>query len=169
MTQNEFSVKYTAWLNYLVAEYGLGNDADGDGTVEIGLNQNDPNGTPWIEGMTAEELDALFSSAESFTVKTGKTTQTRYYSDEFTIGSGTSVTSTDGKDTITDFNTGEDKLNFSGVTAEQFAQYFAWSVVDANNDGVVDDTVFTLSTDDSWSLTLIGVTDFDATQDISFA
>lgn len=168
LTQNDFAVQYTAWLSHLVEAYGIGADLDGDGQIKVELNQNDPNGTPLIEGVSAEDLASWFGDRDSFTAKTGKATQTRYYSDEFTMGSA-GVTSTDGHDTITDFKTDEDKLDFGDVTAEQFAKYFVVTRVDTDNNGSDDSTRITLNTDENWSLTLLGVTDFDATQDIIFA
>lgn len=169
-TQAFFSVQYTAWLNELVSTYGLGEDKDGDGKVSVGLNQNDPNGTPYIEGMSEEDLASMFGDRENVMLKTGKTTQERYYSDSFTFGSGTTVSSTDGKDIINDFSrTDGDKLDFSGLTSDQFNSFFSVNVVDADGDTFLDDTVITLTTDATWSLTLIGYTSFDAAQDVTFA
>jgi Ca2+-binding RTX toxin-like protein len=167
-TQSYFSTKYTEWLVWLVETYELGEDLDGGG-IKVELNQNSETGVPYIEGMTTAQLEALFGGRQSADLVTGSTTKERWYSDTFGSGS-TMVTSTDGNDTILDFNRSQgDKLDFSGVTATQFAAYFEWDVVDADGDGMVDDTVITLSTDATWSLTLIGVTNFDHTVDVVFS
>jgi Ca2+-binding RTX toxin-like protein len=167
-TQNYFSTKYTAWLEWLVETYALGEDLDGDG-IEVGLNQNSEGGAPHIEGMAAEELEALFADRQAIDLVTGRTTQERWYSDTFGSGS-TEITSTDGNDVVKDFSRSQgDKLDFSGLTSAQFVAFFDWEVVDADADGAADDTMITLSTDDTWSLTLIGVTNFDHSLDVVFS
>lgn len=167
-TQNYFATKYTAWLEWLVETYELGEDLDGGG-IEVGLHQNSEDGAPFIEGMTAEELEALFGDRQAIDLVTGRTTHERWYSDSFGSGS-TQVSSTDGNDVIEDFSRSQgDKLDFSGLTSAQFVAFFEWNVVDADSDGAADDTVITLSTDTSWSLTLIGVTNFDHSLDVVFS
>ena len=169
LTQDQFSTQYTAWLQHLVDSYDLGADLDGDGAVGVGLNQNSAVGTPLIEGVSAADLEALFSDRDNFLARTGRTTQERWYSDDFTLPSRTEVTSTDGADVIQDFQRAQgDKLQFSGITAAQFAEFFQVAATDTNADGVSDATVITLATDASWSLTLVGVTNFDAGQDVVF-
>ena len=84
-SQSFFSTHYTAWLSHLVDTYHLGHDVNADGKVSVDLNQNDPNGTPIVEGLTQAELSALFGAREDFTWTQGKATQTRYYSDNFTV------------------------------------------------------------------------------------
>lgn len=171
-TQNVFSTQYTAWLNHLVSEYGLGEDLDGDGIVNIGLNQNDAgaDATPWIEGISLEDLAAMFSDRESVMLKTGKVSQERYYSDEFSLGSDTQVTSTDGNDWIRDFTWGSDKLDFSGLGATvadakaMFLDMFTLETSqDVDNDGT-NDSVLTLASDSSWSLTLLGINSYSLEQ-----
>lgn len=171
-TQNVFSTQYTAWLNHLVSEYGLGEDLDGDGIVNIGLNQNDADAdaTPWIEGISQADLDAMFSDRDNVMLKTGKVSQERYYSDDFSLGSDTQVTSTDGNDEIVDFAWGSDKLDFSGLGATvadakaMFLDMFTLdSSQDVDNDGT-NDSVLTLATDSSWSLTLLGINGYSLEQ-----
>lgn len=171
-TQNVFSTQYTGWLNHLVSEYGLGEDLDGDGIVNIGLNQNDASAdaTPWIEGISQEDLAAMFGDRDSVMLKTGKVSQERYYSDDFSLGSETQVTSTDGNDLISDFAWGSDKLDFSGLGATvadakaMFLDMFTLDTSqDVNNDGT-NDSVLSLATDSSWSLTLLGVNSYSLEQ-----
>ena len=160
ITQNQFSVQYTAWLQHLVDDFGIGADLDEDSVISVGLNQNDPTGTPFIEGVLAEDLDAMFGGRTSFDAKTGKTTQERWYSDTFTAGGGDVATSTDGKDTITDFTfggTGADVLAFNGVTKAQFIALFSVDDTQDVNEDTVADTVITIDGNTDWSLTLLGV------------
>jgi Ca2+-binding RTX toxin-like protein len=168
-TQGEFSSSYTAWLNYLVASFGLGADLDGDGMVEVDLNQNSETGTPLIEGMSQEDLDLLFGERASLDVVTGKKTHERWFSDSFTIEDQTEVTSSAGTDVVTDFSREEgDTLVFAGLTAENFAAHMVVSEVDADADGVLD-TVITAMDDPSFSVTLLGYAGFDVTLDAVFA
>lgn len=162
--QGTFSSQYTAWLEYLVGKYDLA----GGQSYSIELNQT-TTGVPsvWVDGM--DVLAGQLSEGEDFTFTTGRTLQTRYYSDLFSFGSGLTATSTDGHDTITDFVQGEDILDFSGLTAAQFDELFGIAQTDADDDGAIDDTVLTISGDDSWSLTLVGVTGFNPDSDIQFA
>lgn len=171
-TQNFFATHYSAWLNYLVSEYGLGEDLDGDGIVEIGLNQNDSgaDATPWIEGISQEDLADMFGDRDSVMLKTGKVSQERWYSDSFDLGNAnTQVTSTDGKDWIHDFEWSKDRLEFAGLGAtpddarDMFLSMFSLSQQDVNGDGKLD-SVLTLASDSSWSLTLIGVNGYDLEQ-----
>lgn len=160
-TQDFFATRYTAWLNWLVDTYALGKDLDGDGRISVELNQNAPSGTPWIEGMSAEELATLFADRQNVILKTGNTSQERFYSDSFSADQ-TLVSSLDGHDTIADFKLGTDKLNFSGlgalgITAANFGDHFALAVLDADHDGVADDSRLTLAGSDDWSLTLLNV------------
>lgn len=163
-TQSFFSTNYTAWLNWLVAEYDLGADADLDGSVEVGLNQNAETGTPWIEGMSGDDLAALFGGRTDLQVITGKTMQTRYYSDSF--GSATPVvTSGDGLDVIADFRAtgaGADMLVLNGIAdAAEFAEYFTVNASASSLGTAANDTVITLASDPTWSLTLVDFTGFD--------
>lgn len=100
ITQNDLSTNLTAWLksadvfgstdfyNYVKTTLGL---SDGDalltmlqnGTYRVELNQNS-DGAPYIAelgGLIA--FDSLFAGAEDTAVKTGKTTQERWYVTEY--------------------------------------------------------------------------------------
>ena len=166
-TQSYLARHYTAWLESLVAQYELGADVDGDGMVSVDLNQNDAEGTPMIEGMTADELAVLFGDRQSVEVQTGKTTHERWFSDSFTFGEG--FTSDAGMDTITDFDATEgDTVHLAGVTQADFDAYFTVAEMDVNADAELD-TVVTLDTDPSWSLTLVGTSGFDPATGIVFA
>lgn len=166
-TQSYLAKHYTTWLESLVAQYELGADIDGDGMVSVDLNQNDAEGTPMIEGMTEEDLAALFGDRQSLEVQTGNTTHERWLSDSFTFGEG--FTTDAGMDTITDFDATEgDTLHLAGVTQADFDAFFAVAEMDVNADAVPD-TVVTLETDPSWSLTLVGTSGFDPETGVVFA
>ncbi|MBI5276699.1 MAG: hypothetical protein HY854_09590 [Burkholderiales bacterium] len=157
-TQSGFASAYSQWLEELVETFALGHDADLDGEVEVGLNQNDETGTPTIEGLTEAELDAMFGDRLSLDVVTGNHTTTRFYTDSFTI-EDREVFSGVGQDTIVDFNPDEgDRLVVSGIDAETVAN-FAFRVADIDGDGVMD-TEFCLTTDCTWSVVLLGYSDF---------
>jgi hypothetical protein len=169
-TQAFFSTKYTEWLQHLVKDFGLGVDTNGDGQIKVGLNQNDPTGTPQIEGLSSEELADLFSDRESVLIKTGKTTHERYYSDGFTSSTGGEAVPAglDGHDVIYDFEWGSDKLSFSGLgtdfTLDQFEASFQVTLTDYSGDGQIDSTLLAL-VDGSWSATLWGITDVHSEAD----
>ncbi|GAB3479560.1 calcium-binding protein [Azotobacter salinestris] len=164
-TQGFFSSQYTNWLSHLVDQYDLA----GGQSYSIELNQNG-SGVPsvWVDGV--DIMAGLLGEGEDFTFTTsGKNPQihTRYYSDLFTFGSKPVASSSDGHDIVTDFVKGTDILDFSGLSATQFDALFTITETDIGNDGI-DDTVLSIAGDDSWSLTLIGVTDFSS-NDIQFA
>lgn len=84
LTQSQFSNQYKGWIEHLVQNVkGLGRDLDGDGVIQIDLRQNDPTGLPAIEGLSQAEVDGFFSGVGSVSVKTGKTTQERYFAESF--------------------------------------------------------------------------------------
>lgn len=167
-SQSYFAKNYTAWLTSLVAENELGADVDGDGVVSVDLNQNDPEGTPTIEGMTQEELAVLFGDRQSLDVQTGRTTHERWFSDTFTFGE-TAITTDAGMDSITDFTAADgDTLHLAGVTQADFDEFFTVAEMDVDADTVLD-TVVTLDTDPSWSLTLVGTSGFDPATSVVFA
>lgn len=136
--QNVFAQQYTAWLTGLVESEGLGIDVDGDGKISVGINQNDPTGLPQIEGMSAEEVDALFNGTDNLFVKTGKTTQERYYSNEF--GSSSLGVTGEGHDTIAGLNDVDQIVlnGLGGLTDTQLDALFDLETGDFNNDGVQD-------------------------------
>lgn len=167
-TQSFFAKHYTAWLTSLVVEHELGADVDGDGKVSVDLNQNDAEGTPMIEGMTEADVAALFGDRQSLEVTTGKTSHERWFSDTFTFGEA-GVTGDAGMDTITDFDAAEgDAVHLAGVTQADFDAFFNLAEMDVNADTVLD-TVMTLDTDASWSLTLVGTSGFDTATGVVFA
>jgi hypothetical protein len=167
LSQGFFSTHYTEWLSDVVVanllEQGLVQDVNGNGKIDIALNQNDPYGTPSIEGLSAETLAGMFSDRDGVVLKTGEHAQERFYSNEFTLASGggttTTATNGDGSDTISDFIWGVDQLEFSGLaglTLDQFTSSFAVTEADVNNDGIVDTTLLALA-DGTWDVTLVGV------------
>ena len=70
-SQGFFSSKYTAYLQHLVDEYGIGEDLNGNGKVKIKINQNDPSGIPSIEGLSEEDAAEMFGDPTSLAVRTG--------------------------------------------------------------------------------------------------
>jgi Ca2+-binding RTX toxin-like protein len=95
ITQNQFSVNYTAWLTSILTDDAAEwlNEQLGDiGTFSVKLNQNDPDGAPYVEYLDANLVLQTFSLVDLFgddpdaiTLKTGKTTQERYFFDTFTV------------------------------------------------------------------------------------
>jgi Ca2+-binding RTX toxin-like protein len=165
-TQSEFARAYGAWLDDLVNTFAIGHDTNGDGKVEVGLNQNDAIGTPVVEGLSAAELDAMFGNRTALDVVTGVTTHERFYSGSFTIGDR-AIYSGNGADVITDFSHAQgDKLAVSGITAAD-APHFHMSQGDLNGDGQLD-TLITLDTDPTWSVKLLGYSEFSVAGDVAF-
>jgi hypothetical protein len=82
------------------------------------------------------------------------------------------VSSGDGHDLVMDFDqgVGKDYLQFNGISsAEMFNQYFTWtSDTDRNGDGV-NDTYITFKDSNEWSVTLMGVSDFDSATDVIYS
>lgn len=148
LSQSGFSTTYSAWLNYLIkgGEDTNGNVWEGiaaqlgwEGTVTIGLNQNgagDSQPHVMLDGVMMD-LDDLFGDTGTVTWTKGKATQERSFWDldpAYFEGSATTVSSADGKDTITDFKVDDgDKLFFTvdiegdgtGLTSEQEADLVA--------------------------------------------
>jgi hypothetical protein len=98
ITQNDFSVNYTAWLksavfgsddfyNY-VDSLDLANETDilaklDAGDFHVELNQNSSTGSPYITELQGlVDFDALFGDSTGTTLKTGRTTQDRFYVSE---------------------------------------------------------------------------------------
>jgi hypothetical protein len=158
--QGDFSSVYSAFLAASIP------DSDGDGVKEYTHDQNsetDPltigeavSGAPQIGDLKVEA-----SNIDSVEVKTGNTTATRWYAQTITVyewQETTTATSADGHDTIHGFNWGEDTLDLSGLAGmsqSQFESMFKLTQLDVDGDGELD-SVFALA-DDSWSVTLLGV------------
>jgi len=168
-TQSFFSTHYEAWLDYLVTQFGIGSDTNQDGVIQVDLQQNAEDGSPVIEGVSAEDLAALFGDRTQLDVITGNTSQTRFYSDSFSMGS--TVTSADGMDVIWDFMVhGADKLHFNGIAnAAEFAQYFTVDASSSTLGTSANDTVITLNSDPSWSLTLVDFTGLNPATQIDYS
>lgn len=143
--QGQFSSLYTQWLESL-----------GLTVVDLGQNSG-PDGMPVVEGP-----GGTFGERESFSWSSGNgkktVTHERWYSDTWTPDSGggqDSVSSADGHDTILDFTSGVDKLDFSGINQQDFSDFF--------NVASGADTVITIDGFAGWSVTLVGVSDFALT------
>ncbi len=168
ITQSQFSTAYTAWMNYLVSTFHLGTDTDGDGTVEVDIHQGSEGATPWIEGVSQAELDAMFGARTGIDVKTGRTMHERFYSDSFTVADRECLSLTSGTDVVLDFSRdAHDNIQFNDVTAEQFVTLFDIVEVDVNGDSVLD-TVITSDCDPGFSITLIGYTGLASATDMQF-
>jgi hypothetical protein len=181
LSQNELSSTYSTWLNYLVfggedGWVGLAEKFGWEGEVTVGLNQNDYSGSQphiSVDGVM-QNLDEIFGDAKHLTWTKGKASQERTFwdlDDDYAWGGETSVSSDDGKDTITDFKidvadpTKSDKLFFTididdallggDMTDIETAFKGQFEVVtgEFGGDPVVD-TKMTL--DDGMSITLLG-------------
>jgi len=163
---------YRAWLEKLVADHDLGEEATDDDNEVVDVGYNMSTGKIKIEGMDDDDIAALFSisSLEDFAIAQGKSQVTKQYYDTYGSGTGTpaTVTSDDGHDVITDkdFTWGTDILDFSGITKQQFLDFF--DVDDTQNVGGDSalDTVITIDGFEDingplWSLTLLGVNGHD--------
>lgn len=178
LTENFFEKNYKEWLKEVVVPDLLAQDfvldANGNGKIKIGLDEVDLNDdseslTPRIEGLTQEQLDAIFGDPRSVVLRDGHETEVTLFSNSYTSPGGEdTAASTDGFDNIVDFDFAQDKLDFDGLgsfTLAEFANLFKVSVVDADNDGTIDDTQLALL-DDSWGVSLLddngvhGLSDF---------
>lgn len=160
ISQANFSTAYTAWMNYLVDTFHLGSDVNGDGKISVEINQGSASATPWIEGVSQADLNAMFGARTGIDVQTGRVMHERYYSDSFMVADRTCLSMTSGNDLVMDFNRAEgDNVQFNDVTAEQYQQLFQVAEVDVNSDGQLD-TVITSTCDANFKITLLGVTGF---------
>jgi len=170
LSQSFFAQNYSEWLREVVVPdlqaQGLAHDMNGDGKIDVSLNQKDPDGTPRIEGLSDEQLSAIFGDRDEVALRQHHHGHDAWYSNSYTSPGGageTTVASDDGFDTIVDFAFGEDKLVFSGLgdlTLEQFTNLFKVSDVDTDGLSGADSTmlVFADSTpaDIDWGITVQG-------------
>lgn len=164
ISQNNLQAMYQGWLGYLINTVGIGEDgSDLNSSVDFTWNQNS-SAAPIIEGM-----EGGFSPSAAITLSNN---QVRYYSTSYTEGSApiTTLVAETGANLIKGFDWSEDRIAFNGTgtwTPELFQSFFQVSVMDADNDGLVDDTVLTCTTA-PWSLAIQddngahGLTDFYA-------
>lgn len=168
ITQNNLNSQYNDWL----AENFV--DTDGDDDPEYVWNQNsstDPVTVSETIPTTPANGDLKIEVVDPAAVVLSNG-HTRYYDQTINIYEyqveETVVTSGDGHDLIMDFNRSQgDKLDFSSLTQAQFEQFFKVTLVDVTGDDIADNTVITIDGDSSWSITLVGVTEF-STADITF-
>jgi Ca2+-binding RTX toxin-like protein len=168
LSQSFFSKNYSEWLREVVVPdleaqlqaQGLTLDTNGDGRIDVSLNQKDPDGTPRIEGLSDGELSAIFGDRDEVALRHGHHGHDRWYSNSYTSSTGegeTTIASDDGFDTIVNFTFGEDKLEFKGLgsdfTLDQFTSVFEKTESDENGDNVLD-TVLGLA-DGTWGVTLL--------------
>jgi hypothetical protein len=173
VTQADLATNYTHWLEYLVRDFlsekfGIAADA------KVELNQNDPLGTPQIEGMSQADLDAIFGDTNAIDVKTGKVVKTRYWSDldaDYDWGGDgggtTELTSNDGNDIITDFQKAFDTIKFIVDAPDDYTGtgedlWALFEVLEGNfspfGDTAAHDTKISLIGDVAMSVTLQDVT-----------
>ena len=178
LTQSFFAKSYKEWLETAVVAdllaRGLAQDVNGNGKIDVKLNQNDSTGTPFIEGLSAEELAGMFSDRDGVVVKHGHHTHERFYSNEATLADGgetvAAVASGDGFDTIVDFGNGADKLQFDFTADANWADgqadplaylesFFNIDRADFTSDGVADTRLSVDMNNDGnaeWSAVLAG-------------
>jgi len=171
MSQSFFAKNYGEWLREVVVAdllaQGLDLDVNGDGKVGIRLNQNDPDGTPRIEGLTDDQLASIFGDRDEVTLRHGHHEHDRWYSNSYTSASSegetTVVNDGDGFDTIVKFEWGVDKLELNGLETldpTEFESLFKVTEterdIDGDGQGDTIDTTLALA-DDSWGVTLLDV------------
>jgi hypothetical protein len=66
---------------------GLELDANGNGKAGVRLKQHDPDGTPRVEGLTDEQLSAIFSDRDEVTLRHGHHGHDQWYSNTYTSSS----------------------------------------------------------------------------------
>jgi len=168
LSQKFFNTNYSEWLKDVVVAdllaQGLVHDVNGNGKIDIKLNQKDPDGTPRIESLTDEQLAQIFGDRDDVTLRHKLHEHDRWYSNSYTSESGegaTTVSSGDGFDTILDFAVGVDRLELDGLqdlSLVEFQNLFALDRTDTSS------TTVKLA-DGSWHVTLEGVTFDSATSD----
>ncbi len=181
LTEKFFETNYKEWLKEVVVPdllaQGFVLDANGNGKIKIDINEDDPNGTPRIEGLTQEQLDAIFGDRDDVILRDGHETEKAFYSNSYTSPGGgqTTVTSGDGNDIISDFANSDDILRFdftadvgwnTGMTVTEelaFLQsFFAVTPVDTDSNVGNESTKIAVGT---WSTTLQGQLYGDADAD----
>lgn len=179
LTQSEFSTTYSAWLDYLVfggddGWLGLVEHYGWDGEVTVGLNQNGfGDSAPHIsvDGVL-QDLGAIFGDLQTFSWSKGKATQTRTFWDleeNYDWGGDAALSSTDGNDSITDFNaTQGDKLFFTvdiddsllgGDTTQLIAEFKSQFEVTTGEFGGDANPDTKMVADGAMSITLLGYGD----------
>jgi ELWxxDGT repeat protein/VCBS repeat-containing protein len=119
--QNHFSKHLTEWVTDVVlADEEVQNWLEGKlgeealtlfelGSFTIGLNQNDEEAAPWIQFDNGEvfSLSDLFDGTKSeFTWTQGRTEQTRWYHDEYSVPNDAPVIAVSSPDAVVEGNTG---------------------------------------------------------------
>ena len=106
----------------------------------------------------------MFDERLSIDVVTGSNMHTRWYSEGFSIETR-EIFSGNGQDVITDFNGAEgDRLLVSGIDIADEAT-FTVREADLNDDGILD-TEFQVTSDSTWTVQLLGYSDFDVARDV---
>ena len=167
LTEKFFEKNYQEWVKEVVVadllEQGFVLDANGNGKIKIDINEDSRKGTPRIEGLTKDELAEMFGDRDSVILRDGHKAEKAFYSNSYTSPGGgqDTVASTDGFDSIVRFAFGEDKLDFSGVTQQQFLDFFNVDFSQDRDGDSVADTFITIKDFTDWSVTLSGVSGHD--------
>lgn len=150
LSQTEFVHQYDVWLE------SLGADLNNDGVIDVQNNGGSATTPPTVEGYFG-----TFSSKTAIEVYTGPNASTRYYSGSASTAGVETVTSADGHDTIADFHVGLDSLSMANLSLAQFLAHFEMDdSADVNGDLVMD-TVISISGDETFSITLLGVSGYE--------
>ena len=119
LSQSFFAKNYAEWIREVVVAdllaQGLDLDVNGDGEIGVRLNAKDPDGTPWIEGLSDDELSAIFGDRDEVTLRHHHHGHDKWYSNSYTSSSSgdgdATISSSDGNDMIFGFSP-DDTLRF---------------------------------------------------------
>ena len=186
LSQSFFAKNYGEWIRDVVVAdllaQGLDLDVNGDGEIGVRLNAKDADGTPWIEGLSDDQLSAIFGDRDEVTLRHHHHGHDASYSNSYVSSASegeATVASSDGNDMIFGFSP-DDTLRFDFTAdaawnagmdpAEELAlleSFFSVELVDP--DGIGFNTATKVSTDD-FSVTLMeqlfGDTDNDGVNDV---
>jgi Ca2+-binding RTX toxin-like protein len=163
LTENFFEKNYKEWLKEVVVPDLLASPGVVQtGKIKIDINEDSVGGTPIIKGLEGLQLAQIFGGRDDVILRDGHETEKAFYSNSYTSPGGgqNTAASADGFDNIVNFDftpVSGDKLEFSGLgnlTLAEFTSLFKVTVVDADNDGTLDDTRLALL-DDSWAVSLL--------------
>ena len=163
VTQGTFSSTVSGWLDDLV-DAGAGEDLNNDGVIDTAVNANNSGSGVDTSPPTIEGFDG-FSDPQTITVTQGPNARDESYWGSATIDGGEpAITAADGNDTLAQFHDAgpnQDSIEMYGITRDQAAALFEYSIGDYDGDGVANDSRISWqgATDDAdGSITIIGTT-----------